>query len=130
MSQPERSTGTGEAGYFLTDALVGLFVVASVAGSLLGAFGLARSTADRAEQASKALVIARSCIEENSLEAGSHQFTVDGVDYRQVRLVEALEMGKEDVVELVRVSCATQWTERSSPREVRLKRLETRAKKS
>jgi hypothetical protein len=113
-----------EAGYFLTDAVVGLFVLASVAGSLMGAFALARSFADRAEHSAKALVVAKSCIEESGSAAGQQTFDLGGVAYARVRSAEDVERDEKSKVRLVRVRCAVRWMERGGPREVRLERID------
>jgi hypothetical protein len=130
MSRSRSQTKDGEAGYFLTDAVVGLFVLASVAGSLMGAFGLARSFAERAEHSAKALVVAKACIEENSFAEGEWTFDLDGVDYVRLRSFEDVERDKKSKVRLVQILCAVRWRERGGPREVQLERIDFRSQTS
>lgn len=126
MSRSRPQPGDGEAGYFLTDAVVGLFVLASVAGSLMGAFALARSFADRAEHSVRALIVARSCIEDSGAVEGQRIFDLDGVDYARLRSIENVERDEKSRAKLVRVVCAVRWMERGGPREVRLERVKIR----
>jgi len=118
----------GEAGYFLTDALVGLFVLASVTGSLMVAFGLAKVTANRADQTAKALVIAKACIEEGGFEGHERIFTIGRVDYRQMRSVEVQKGGEKDAVQLIQIACTVEWIERNAPASIRLERIEAGAR--
>jgi hypothetical protein len=127
MSRSRIASSTGEAGYFMADAVVGLFVLASVAASLMGAFGLSKALASRAEHTAKGLVVARSCIEEQVLEERGRTLVLDGLEYGELRSLQVLEVRKDDVAELVRISCVVKWTETGSPREIRLERVEVRA---
>jgi hypothetical protein len=128
MQRSEGTATASESGFFLTDALVGLFVLASVAGGLLAAFGLARSVSEKAEHMAKALVIAKSCIEEKKQEIGSTLIQLGNSEFRRLRVMELMSSGENDVVELVRITCAASWTDRDLVQEVRLQRLEARAK--
>jgi hypothetical protein len=127
MQRSEEDVSTDEAGYFLVDALVGLFVLASVTGSLLAAFGLGRVMATRAEHMSKALVMAKSCVEESGFEQKQQTIEIDELRYLEIRTVETIERKSRHVVELVRIECAIQWSERGAPHEVQLERIEARS---
>jgi hypothetical protein len=124
-----RSTDT-EDGYFLTDAVVGLFVLASVAGGLMAAFGTANSMAGRAERTAQALVIVRSCLERPGFDVGFKRVLLEGIEFRETRTVDPVASENANVLELVKIVCATRWSAGPSEHEVRLERIETRARRA
>jgi hypothetical protein len=128
MLRSEQVQSTGEAGYFLTDAIVGLFVLAALAASLMSAFALARSLGDRADHSAAALVVARSCLEEGAFTPGAADLELNGVTYSKSSSSELIEQENAQAVELVRIACVVGWMDRAVSREVRLERVEVRAR--
>ncbi len=129
MRQSKRATD-GEGGFFLTDVIVGLVILASVSGSLMAAFNLARQNSEQASRAMLALGAVKICLDDGSQRIGSTSMKIGDAQFETVRSVEVLKGAESDVVQLVRISCVAQWVQRGRMREVVLARVEPRAKAS
>jgi hypothetical protein len=114
-----------ERGFVLTDALVGLFVLAAASASFASAFGLAGRQAQLANTSASALLIAKQCIEDRAGESGAAIRVVDGRQYNQRRSKTDRPPDERGRVVLRDTLCVVSWiSNQTGVREVRLERVD------